>query len=542
MRHLGLLLIAILLISTPAMAGDRILEVQSRVSAALQGILDKREFLVVVNRVDSLESGGAQAVSGTIRNLPGLRVGVDEEGQVVLKEGAQGAYNGPVSVTVVLDKGVEGETYKAIEALLPEIMGGARGGDEVKLRRAMLKQPEEEEAPQVVVNNAPPQIDPKQLSNPNEFFKFAILFFFGLGALLWMMSRKQNENPRGRAPRSEPSAPPSNEEASRKPLNEAWNPSAFESFEPEVVGLYIMKCLHENDVVRARSFFSTASAVAQRNALASLPSWCAAYCVEKIETVDGAKDQNQVKPEAILRELTVMEKSLKDDAASKVTALILWIPVAAMEKVHPDNLATPTDATRYAIISMRPDLARSFKYDENDALVSGMVYNSKAMVDAGNELRAWKTKLVVARTAKSTVVDAMAGIINRAETFEEIDVKLRSIQKKMNKADWNALQARIVSLATFDELNELHKKNFLRLVEGSDFFFAVKHLQLLTDFPLEQLLRPKRLSAYRAAERMEIWESWTPEQQKESISRVLNHLRTAYLGENREGAETSDAA
>lgn len=532
------ILFAISLFSFTASAGDRVMEVQSRVTAAMGNILDKKEYLVVVNRIDSLDAVGGQAVVGHVRALPGLRVGVDEEGQVVVKDGLNAAYSGPVSVTVVIDNEVEMETYRAIETLLPEIMGGARGGDEIKIKRAVLKQPAEEPQPQVVINNAPPQIDPKQLSGSGDLIKIGALFFLGLGAMLWMLSRRPGDSPAH--PRTHPRSEPSHDKSDSKKGD--WNPTAFDGFDPEVLGLYLLKCVSDGDVVRARCFLGSATPTVQKAALSAMPSWCASHCLEKIERKENAPEGTGVDPDAILRELTVLEKTVKDDPTAKATALIQWIPAEAMNNVHPESLAAPSDATRYAVISLRPDLARSFKYDENDALVAGLVFNAKAIAEAGAELHKWKTRLVVARNAKTSVVDAMAGIINQTQSFNEIDQKLRNIQKKLSKLDWEALQPKIVSRGTFLDLTDLQKKDLLRAMEPADFFYLVKELNECGDWQLDGLLRPKRLAAFRAAETLDIHLEWTDEQKAAANGRVLQQLRAVCLGESNDGREESSAA
>lgn len=530
--------VLLLLVSVPAFAGDRVLEVQSRVTSALSGILPRTQYLVVVNRLDSLEATGSQAVSGQIRGLPGLRVGVDDDGQVVLREGEAHAYSGPVSVTVVIDTDVKTETYRAIEALLPEIMGGARGGDEIKIKRALLRQPPEVQQPQVIVNNAAPQIDPKQMSNGGELYRVGALFLLGLGALLWMMSRRQNEQAPKR-PYADSTA--IQNKAGAETRLQPWNPTSFEGFDASVLGLYILKCVRDRDYVRARSFFATASPAAQRSALGAIPAWCATYCLEQVEQSEGARDAKQVSPDTIMRELTVMETALKSDPSAKASALIQWIPVEAMSKIHPESLAAPSDEARFSIISLRPDLAQAFKYDENDALVSGMIFNAKAIETTGKEMHAWRTRLVVNRTAKTTVVDAMAGIINRTETFSEAEEKLKGIRKKMSKLDWEALQPKIVCKDTFQVLTELQKKDFLRLVDPVDYYFILQTMNV-ADWPLETLVRPKRLAAYRSVERMNVHEEWTDEQKRAAGTRVLNHLRTVFLGEQKGASDTASAA
>jgi hypothetical protein len=535
MKNLFLILVA-LFIAMPAFAGDRLLEVQSRLSAALSGILPKTDYLVVVNRIDALDNMGGQVVTGVVRNLPGLKVGVDEEGQVVVKDGQNQLYNGPVSVTVVLDNDVANETYRAIETLLPEIMGGARGGDEIKLKKAVLRQAAEETQPQVVVNNAAPVPEAKPAATTSDLYRVGALFLLGLGAILWFMSRKQGERDSGK---NSPQHKSSNDggrardKADNDLKSDNWDPKSFESFDPEVVGLYVLKCVRDGDLSRARSFFATASPLAQKAALGGVPGWCASYCLEVIEPKDGEKEFKRVNPEMIMRELTVMEKAMKDDPSAKASALIQWIPTEAMSKVHPESLAAPSDSTRYAIISLRPDLARGFRYDENDALVSGMIFNAKAIVEAGKEMQAWRTRLVVAQNAKTSVVEAMAGIINRTETFIEIDEKLKGIHKKMSKMDWEAMQTKIVSRDTFHMMADVQKKDFLRLVDGADYFFCVATYNVASDWPLDLLLRPKRLAAFRASERMNAHDTWTEQQKREANTRVLEHLRTAYLGDQK---------
>ena len=524
----GLITIFVFLIAgTSAWAGDRVLDVQSRLATALSGILPKTDFMVIVNRIDVLDLASGTAASGVVRNLPGLRVGVDEEGQVVVKDGQGSAYTGAVSVTVVIDQAVKPETVRAIETLLPEIMGGARGGDEVKLKRAVLRQTVEEKTPEVVVNNMAPPADPDK-SSSMDLVKVGALFFLGLGALLWLMSRKTEETSDRKR------TPDSRARGEREPpqlRSERWDPAAFEGFDAEIVGLFILKCVHENDFNRARSYFAEATPIAQRQALAALPSWLASHCLERLELKENERDFKRINPETILRELTVMERSMKDDISAKASALIQWIPAEAMMKVHPESLAAPTDETRYAIISLRPDLARSFNYDENDALVSGMIFNAKAIIAAQKEMSAWKTRMVVPRNAKQTVVMAMAGIINRIESFVEIDVKLKSIQRKMSKLDWDAMQSKIVTRGTFDSLNELQRKDFLRLCDPADYFFIVDSLNVAYDWRIENLLRPKRLAAFRAAESLKSHEAWDDETKRQAQLRVLTHLRTVFLGE-----------
>jgi hypothetical protein len=73
MKTLGLFF-ALFLFVMPAHANDRVIDIQSRLTSALSGILPKTDYLVIVNRIDALDSIGSANVSGTVRDLPGLRV------------------------------------------------------------------------------------------------------------------------------------------------------------------------------------------------------------------------------------------------------------------------------------------------------------------------------------------------------------------------------------------------------------------------------------------------------------------------------------
>lgn len=544
MKYLRLKTILIFLISIlsrPGWAGDRVLEVQSRVTAALSGILPKTDYMVVVNKIDSLDNMGGQVVNGVIRNLPGLRVGVDEDGQVVIKDGQQQAFSGPISLTVVIDSKVANGTYRAIETLLPEIMGGSRGGDEIKLKKAELRQEVEDPAPQVVINNAAPQIDPKAISGSNEFYRMGALFLVGLGAILWMISRKQSDQPsKSLRSAADPYLEPRRNNTKQDGLPaDGWEPKIFESFDSEIVGLYILKCVQDGDIDKARSFFSASSPLAQKTALSSIPGWCASYCVDALASKENMKLVNQVDPETILREMSVMERALKVEAAAKASALIQWIPVEAMAKVHPESLASPSDNTRYAIISMRPDLAKSFRYDEHDALVSGLVYSAKAIIEAAAEMNTWRSNLVMGKSSKVTVIEAMAGIVNQLETFIEIEVKLLLIKEKMSNLDWEEMQSKIVTAETFEKVSDLQKKDFLRIVEPADFQYVRKTLGYAANWPIDSLLRPKRLAAFRKAERMNAHVDWTKDEQRDAGARVLKCLRISYLGEQQQQKEQS---
>lgn len=526
-----LFILATMFVTVSALAGDRVVETQSRITGALAGILPKTDYLVVVNKIDALDVSNGTVVSGNVRSLPGLRVGVDDEGQVVVKDAGDAAYSGPVSVTVVIDSDVKIETYRAIETLLPEIMGGSRSGDEVKLKRAVLRQPEEEKAPQIVVNNAPAPL-PDTSKSTNDFYKISAVFFVGLGLLLWMMSRRQNDSGERKTRSQNDYHGRGDDKGDGGELkSNRWDPAAFDGFDPEILGLFVLKSIFEKDIDRVRSFFRESTPATQKAALGSLPSWLASHCLEQIEPKEGERPGKHVNPEMIMREITVMEKAMQADPSAKSSAFIQWIPAESMGKVHPENLAAPSDETRYAIISLRPDLARAFRYDENDALISGMIFNAKAIVAANKEMTQWRTRLGVTRSAKTTVVEAMAGIINRTETFAEVETKLRGIQKKMAKIDWDALQPRIVSVATFEALTEMQKKDFLRAVDPSDYYFIVSSLNVAFDWELDKLLRPKRLASFRAAEHINVHEQWSEDQKREASARALNHLRAVFLGE-----------
>ena len=548
-----LLALSALVVGEKAHAGDRVLEVQSRVNTALSAVLKRSDYLIVVNPVDVLEGGlESETANGAIKKLPGLRVGVDDKGQVVFGQASGSSYNGPVSVTVVIDNEVKEETVKTIEALLPEIMGGAQNSDDIKVRRALLYQPIREDAkpagPQITIQNLPPKDPirielPKQEMANGDWMKFVSLLILGLGALMWLSGRNKSEPQSQRPmPTMAPTHPhPGREDANDSGSGNDWDPRTLEDADPSVSTLYIVKMMHEKKLGKAYSLFSMSSPRAQRAVLTCMPAWLSAYTLDQFESMKTSHEkQAAADPGTILRELTVLDKALTGSEAYYATNFIQWLPDKALSYVSAKSAMAVSTNMCVVLAFTRPDLASQFPFDESALLSNAKDLKPENMIEAYKEMQGWSSRMVDSRRKAPSIVDTMVRVINGLNTFEEIDAKFASIQDKLKPADMANLRKRAVSLESLKGISDEQKKEFLRSVDPNDYVFLSTFPGVeVSQWPIDKLMRPIRYQAFKFAAKEKVHEAWSAKDKSKASTRLLMQLRKIILGETDEEAKAA---
>lgn len=519
MKRLSFVVLFIgLFLNAAALGADRAAIVQGRIQGALNNVLPKTDYLVIVNRLDDLDSGGVQApLSGEVRNLPGLTVGVDARGEIVNKEGAIGEYNGPVAINLIVDPAVRGDTFELIRKTIPELAGGMRDLDEFKVTRAALRQAPQpnQNAPQVNVTNQAGQSGWADLVR-----HAAVLLLLG-GILIWFMSRISNKDQKQSSP---------NQAQHDSPIKSALAEKlSFVDLDPGTVALYLLKQLHERRPEKVSIWAALTEPSEQRKVLKTIPGWAASYLEKQLRVKPDEQIQDySTLASNIYREIAVVELNLVDDE-DKMRSFLVWFPAASLRLVSRHHLMSITNPSKETLLKIRQDLGNLVKVDTLNMEESVAEPTAKEIHACFTELSKWKSSDVLAdRATELDLVHKLARVINQLTEFGPIAQQLTQAKSKLPESDFKKLEALVVSAATPHSWPESKVKDWLRQVDPQDYQWWLSVTSTQPNWDLKKLLRPLRLSMFtRAAEEPE-FKSWKEDVKKAAAVRLLEQLRTVH--------------
>lgn len=514
-----------LLVSFPAFAIDRALSVHSRIEGALSNILHRSDYLVIVNRLDQLEDGGASSAStGQIRRLPGLSVGVDTAGRVMRNDEVLGQYNGGVSIAVILDPAVRDETYQLIERSISDLAGGLRDVDEFRISRAPLRQEPapNNQAPQVAVNNN--MGDPAQ---GNDILRQLAIGLGLLGLFIWILTRllKAAGKDSGAANRQAPASEGAKEASEQAENQKKKAEKHFAELDPFLTGLYLIRSQNSRQMDRVRTWSHSADPSTQRGVLMSLPGWISSSLEKTIQGAIKDTEGNREEVSTVYLEISVLEKNLRDPDERK-RALLNWFPSTFLRDVPSHQRDLLTRESRLVLWYLRPELGDFVKL-ENEGFDQAIEEPSiPAIQKCYAEMEAWNSKGIIGeRLTNRDPVAAIVTMINQLKEFGPIESRIKQAREKLSADDFARMEKQVVWVRTPLSWTEAQVKDWLRMVDPQDYFWWCHLVGEEPAWKLENMLRPLRLSMFRNAQADLIHPGWSEAQRKAAAERILEQLR-----------------
>lgn len=528
--------IILLAVSSPALALDRVQLIQSRIRASISSILAPSDYLVIVNRVDSLDDAGAsQIVDGAVRPLPGLSLGVDAKGEPVVSGQTGTSYNGPVAVQLVIDNQVRKETFQTLQKMLPEIMGGLRDDDELKVSQAPLRQPP------VAVPQANPQMarDMSERQNPmQDNLKFLALLLITGGLFFWFLSRINFPKHAKDHPKmaTHQDSPQLDDDAKK---SAEVTPADFEVLDPEAVGLFLLKEVTEKRELIWYKWVKFAPAKHQRDVFGTLPSWILGFLQDIGEQkAFDEKDLAELSLHDLFNEIVLIEKSFKSQS-QKHRAFLQWFPAQALRHVPKSAQATLSVETKRTLWALRPDLGNLVRTD-GLSVDQVMVEPTASEVErCVHELATLpSTSIERGRDHGQDLVVRWTMIINELTEFSPIESQLQQAEAKLAPADHKRLMTRVAHLRTPLSFEAEHLKEWLRIVDPDDYQWWLNLFKDPEPWSLSEHLRPMRFAMFKQSAENANWKNWSEDQRKDSAARLLTGMRRildpSWRGQERE--------
>jgi len=519
------LFLALILATTIGHASDRVNLVQSKINGTLAGILDKNDYIVIVNRMDQLDDFSmSQSTSGSVRSLPGLNVGVDEKGQVVKQDADTSSYTGDVSISIILDKAVKDETYKTIEKMIPEMAGGLRDGDEIRMSKSQLRQALRPNESPVTVNNI---TQPDNFSY-SESLKFIALLMIGAGLFAWILGKVLSSNSGNKKPENQ-SSPNSPQEQKQTPHEKVLEALDLTELSPESTALYLLKCLKDNNLAPFTGWFELAPVSFQRKMFMELPAWTASHMQTVIKKTPFSEEP--VSADTIYREISILEQTLKY-SSEKERYFLSWFPAQSLRHVPKQFQKNVSDESRTTLWYLRPELGDFVKVESLGANEISQEPTQSHFAKTYNELKSWPStafshEIQVART----VVDSWATMINSLSEFSPIESQVLQAKEKLNAEQFAELQKKVVSAETPLHFSPEKLKHWLLLVDPADYQWWLSVTKTKPTWELNQILRPMRIAMFTLASQDQAFLNWPESEKKAAASRILSQLRQVHLDE-----------
>jgi hypothetical protein len=537
--YFSCLLAAVFAIAAPevAFAMDRAIAVHSRIESALSGILPRSDYLVIVNRMDEIEDGGASAAAtGQVRRLPGLNVGVDDIGRVTRSEENAGQYNGGLSISVIIDPVVKAETYELIEKNISDLAGGLRDTDEFRISSAVLRQPPppSSQSPQVEVNNNLGDKD----ANRDSLLQQVAIGLALLGLFVWVISRLLNK-PHENSPSTR--MPPPDQASQAHQMNEEKTKAQkqFAELDPLLTGLYLMRSQNNRQADLIRGWAHAAEPSTQRAVLMALPGWMSSSLEKTVKEAIKDLESPSADPAAVYLEISVLEQNLKDPA-EKSRALLCWFPATYLRDVPSHQRDSLSKESRAVLWYLRPDLGDFVRQQATAGDLSSENYDqalepptNEAIQKCFEEISTWNSKGIIGdRSLSRDNVAALANMVNQLREFGPIESLVNQSKDRLSAEEFARLETMVVWQRTPLSWSNAQAKDWLRAVDPHDYIWWSKLIGQKPDWKLGELLRPLRLSMFSIAENEQLHATWNEGQKKIAAERLLKQMRVVHFGKD----------
>jgi hypothetical protein len=523
-------------------AADRVQMAQSKINSSLSSILPKTDFLVIVNKLDQLDDLGASENSGgAIKILPGLNMGVDSRGTLIAQNQNSNNYQGAISVTLLIDKQVKQETFKTIEKLLPELIGGARDDDEFKISQSSLRQKNIDNpasSPQISIQNHLPE----NKNNLQEQFKFLAvllvlggLFFLLITRLISNSNKASSQDSSSKKSFKDSSSQSKNEPLSKNALKA--QKAAFTILDAEAVSLFLLKNLKDKkNLSLFNAWLSATGSEHQRNVYKTLPSWVLSFFQER-ETIyksNSEESNEKIKTEDLFEMITLVEQSLKTKN-QKNKAFLMWFPAEALRYIPEQAQSTMSKSSKQVLWSLRPDMGDFVRMEKVDVNSLSNDLKVEEVNLCFNEMVSWSSKLIesnLSYNSDASELSRWTSYISSLNEFSPIESQLEQAKLNLSSSDYEQLIKTVAHLNTPFTLDISDRKNWLRLIEPDDYSWWKNLIQAEIPWDLKNDLRPIRYTMITQALEDKKYLTWTEKQKKDSAQRIIMNLRIALNKEN----------
>lgn len=505
-------------------ASDRSSTVYSRIQSALTNVIPKSDYILIVNKANSLDLGVTSSeMTSVLKKLPGLDVGLDDKGQVVPVGAAGSFYSGPVSITLILDKNISTDTVKTIESSLNDIVGGLNDQDEVKISRASLRQPPVPgQSPVSITNNS----GPSSSSDWSQTIKMLALMLMFMAVAAWFL--KSFLGAQDSSERKFPStqAPPQAQNA------EPTKAVDLTQLTPSIVGLYVLKSV-QAEGLGSVEWFRGLPLEFQRKVLISYPAWVSGWFEDQLDSSKALsetllEEDWKFLAETHFKKITVLEQNFRTDVDYQ-RGFLMWFPSQSLRWVPKSHQQKLSKLSKKTLWRMRPELGnfvRAHELEQNDEIYQTEEISPISISSTFSELNSWPSKLFVTDQAPmANIVDLWTSVINQIEEFGPIDSQLSQAREKMTDEEFSLLSSRVVSLTTPLTWPDQKLKEWLRDIDPTDYLWWVKQVPEKPKWSLEHYLRPLKLSMFNLAAQSPSHEIWSEKERKSSNARMLHSMR-----------------
>ncbi|MBS1985197.1 MAG: hypothetical protein JST16_13590 [Bdellovibrionales bacterium] len=476
---------------------------RSRLNATLSGILAPNDYMLIVRKSDDAPDAGSD-VASTLRTLPGLSAAIDLKGNPVKTGGASSSYTGPIALTIVFDTNVKQQTVDTFKKLVPDIIGRSDDRDDIKISRAMLRQPAAaaDKPPTLVVQNMGKGEGEGPLGMTN-LLKIFSMILVSTGLLTWLFGRRDST---ARAPT--PVAPPKEESLSIAPSSLPPEESLhgfLATFDTGVLGLYLLKVLQRNERNKFRVIACGAPLSLQRKVLATLPTWISKHLLiewsaaHDTEKAGAVSEDQAVEPASIVRELSLLEKDLAGDALAVQKVFLEVFPLSAF-KAAVDSGAKLDGALALRLWLIRPDIIACVKMDEVDLNSTPNKLSDADLRDCYEGL--WTLKIASSLQPQGANKDDLkvsrwSSLLNALDTFEDVRVQWAKLKASLGDDELTRLEKRVIRWESLRMLKGSSLKDFLRQIDARDLAWLVNEAGGELDWDLARLMRPLRFRMYQ---------------------------------------------
>lgn len=510
-------------------ASDRSGIVHSRVSSALSGFLGNSDYLVIVRKSDMIDDAtSSNAPTGALMKLPGLPVAVDSAGKLVKNaDDSQGAYQGPIELTVVIDNNVKKETVDLIQKMLPDIMGTSNDEDSIRVQRASLRQPPapNNNAPSIVIQNSQPKNEPSSSPMWKDLLSVIALALVGLGVLMWLIGKRETTQNRARQQDLSAQSPkiPELSEKPRKILLDAAK--VLGDVDPAIIGLYLLRLLKNEGESRMNVLVREIDLSGQKSILSCYPKWLAQWVHEswKPSGLEEPTEEQTLECMVMVREITLLESELKGNQVKRARFFMENFPLSVFSTALTEGYQL-SDRSAMSMWILRPDTVNSFTNSNINPENMPHEVTDSDLNELYKELMQWERKQKVFSMG-SDLVSKWKMVLNLCSTLEEHSKKLQEARQKLSESEYGRLLELTVGWHSLDGLDELRQKEFLRSLDVGDLVWAQTQVTHLEKWPMESLMRPLKYRMYQDALGTKSHDTWSAEEVKLASTRVLQLLK-----------------
>lgn len=533
----------IILFQVSVWAADRAANIQGRLSSSLGNILPTSDFLVIVNRLDQLEDGGqAEVVLGTARPLPGLTLSVDSKGNIVRQDMGASNYNGPVSISLLIDRNVRSETYELIRKEIADLAGGLRDLDEFRINRGVLRQAPIPNPNQSSITINQPKSDDTAKAWTDTLKLMALFVILG-GLFLWMSSRRQDTKPSTAGTANSMGNLGEKMAAEHRDSSGDVEKVGFKDIPAEVVSLFLLRAIKDRQTDKLQIWLNTSTPSEQRSILMTLPSWVSVGFEKVIQQMIDSDVKRRILGEevpaelavtrekvvSLYREMSVLERNLREKVDYQ-KSFLMWFPPHFVREVGHSYKTRLSENSKRLLWSMRPDLGEMVRMDADLNSDIHKLITDGEVTACYEELCSWKSSVFAENNLSKDAVQIWSHIINELSEFGAIKSQLSQAQGQLSAEQYALLERRTVGIKSPLVWGDEMRRKWLLEVSPEDYVYWTSLVDATPSWNLDSELRPLRRAMFRTATQAELHKSWDESAKKAAALRLLSQFRKIQLG------------